>query len=413
MGAVTYFASAASGAPMRRVALLSSVFPATIGIAVTLDPNGGPGRVAGIAFATFALLLTWWSLGGVAILHSQLDELRVPRSAGPLAGICIATVLTAAGVPALFVYAAHGDIAEAAIIGTGAVAGVACAFLEPWLTRQYSEARRARARPTAAWHWTGSTNAANRSSVLAYRMALGRPYAPTSWSGRLADIGILTGVAGLAPTFEAIFGGWRFPSEFVQVLHASWGFSLWSVAVVCWVWPMTQSLKALGFRSGTTCELALLPMGVDHAARRHALYCAIVAGPLACVALLAAVAAFGAFLDHSATSLYPRLLLGVVLLTGTTLLPVLQGIAGRATAASSSTVFLTLAPVIAWSPGLFLSDFSGRPLLRWVLAFLCAAGLASWIAIAFSVRSIARKPHPFAEVSRTTQQLPLELRNQE
>jgi hypothetical protein len=406
------FASAVAGGPIRRIALLASVFPATIGLAVTVERNGDQGHAAAIAFGTCAFLLSWWSLGGVATLRGDLTELRVPRISRPLAGISVAITLAVAGAPSLLVYAALGHIADIAIIGVGTAAGVACAFLEPWLTERIREARLGRARliePERAviGHWPK-----RRSPVLAYRMALGPPYSPTSWRGRAEQLAILIGIAGIGAVFGSVFVPWHLPGGLTRVLHASWGFSLWSAAVLCWVWPMTRPLKVLGLRSGTCSELALLPVRGDRAAKGSALFYAIVAGPLTCVAAVAALAVLGGFLDHAPASFYPRVLLGAVLLTGTTLLPVVRAVEGSVTTSGSAAVFSMLMPVVAFTPALFLTNYnSGLSLARWVLLLLGAAGLSSWAAIAFAVGRVAGKPHVFAEVSRTARQLPLELRN--
>jgi hypothetical protein len=347
------------------------------------------GEFAAIVLCSFNMPFAGILFANFLNLARDLRELRVPHR-GPLLAAAMSFLLVLMVLaPSVLAWSWHTGLADVLIVASAGIAGGALG----WIGTLWARARDpARARKTAT--------ISGRSQAL--RVALGPPYAPTSWPMRLTQLGLLGAALIVAPVLVGVFGGSLSTQNFALLLQVAELLSFMAAIVLCWIWPLSRVVILFSPERGGLSELALLPGLGGRDLRLHQLCRVVMTGPLTGLLALLLVALGVASMAQVADDTYIKLTLEFLLIPMVTL-PVLLGMIVRRGASGVWSVgffmvtqTLTLT-VLLWT---LSSKMFAVPSLRWlIVAFVLLILTIVVITTLHCLRRISQRPHLFMDVS--------------
>jgi len=385
-------ATALCGAPRVLIAILMMFcLWAAVGeivTAATTLPHRG--EFAAVMLCAFNMPFAGVLFANFLSLARDLRELRLPHRWPLLAVSLTFLVVLLVLVPSVLAWSWHTGLFDVLIVAAAAIVGAALGWL--WTLR-------ARARDLGrAWK---KARVSGRSQAL--RVALGPPYAPTSWAVRLTQFGLLCAALILAPTLVGVFGGGSLSApDFAILLHVAEFLSFIVAIVLCWIWPLSRVVILFNPERGALSELALLPGLSDRDLRLRHLCRVVMTLPVTGLLTLLVMAFGVARLAHVADDAYIKLALEFLLIPMVTV-PVLLGqIAQRKAQAVWSVVFFMAAQTLTLTVLLWTLSWNmyAVPTLRWlIVAFVLVCLTVVVMTSLHSLRRISQRPHLFMDVS--------------
>jgi len=383
-------AAALCGAPRALVAILMMFCVwAAVGEIVAAATLPHRGEFAAVMLCSFNAPFAAMLFANLLKLTRDVRELRLPRARHLLSASTVFLVGLMVVAPSLLAWTWHTGFLDVAIVAAAAIAGAAVGWLGTLRARARTQGR--------AWEKAGSSV---RSRAL--RIALGPPYAPTSWLVRLTQVGLLCAALIASPMLVGVFGAPLSAPNFAIVLHVAEILGFLVAIVLCWIWPLSRVVILFNPERGGLSELALLPGFGERGLQLRQLCGIVMALPLAgLLALL--VMAFGiALLAHLAQGAYLKLALEFLLIPMVTLPVLLSQIAQRKASSIWSVVFFMATQTLTLTMLLWTLSWERYAVqtLRWFIITFVLLTLTVAVAVSLHfLRRISARPHLFLDVS--------------
>jgi hypothetical protein len=357
-----------------------------------------PGAYAAGMMVAVNLTFSGWLFVNFLKLSHDLREWRIPGYRR-LLGAALTFILGFTVVaPCGFALSLDGGTYDALAVGLGACAGMVAALL--W--RMQSEA-------VGAHHarWPAETiprgKVARASTVWqALRTALGSPYAPVSWRRRALQLALLCCVLAGAPALVIVFGTSLGSRAFSTLLKVSEIAGLLGALVLCWIWPLSRAVALFNPKRGALTELAFLPGLGDGTQLRRRLYLAVMSFPAGSLTALLIIAESAAWIEQMPGDVYGKLALEFALIPLITA-PALLGLMAQGRAMSGwSFAPLLISQVVGLTPLIWMSSSQvllSAPFLWLGIAIVVFLLILTIGTSMYLLRKIAKRPHPFAEIS--------------
>jgi hypothetical protein len=384
-------ATALCGAPRVLVAMLVmfclwGAVGEIVTVATTLSHRG---EFAAVMLCSFNMPFAGMLFANFLNLARDLRELRLPHRRPLLIAAMAFGVVLMVLAPSLLAWSWHTGRFDVLLVAAAAIAGAAMGWLGTLRGRARSQGH--------ARKMAGMTG---RSQVL--RVALGPPYAPSSYLVRLTQFAVLSVALLIAPVLVGVLGGSLSAPNFAILLHVAELLSFLVAMVLCWIWPLSRVVILFNPERGGLSELALLPGLGARDLRLRQLCTVVMTVPVAGLLVLLLVALAVARMAQVADEVYIKLALEFLLIPVVTL-PVLLGqIAQRGAHGVWSVGFFMTTQILAltvlfWT---LSAKMFAVPTLRWlIVAFVLVTVTIVLIASLHSLRRIARRPHLFMDVS--------------
>ena len=358
------------------------------------------GETAAFVLAGVDVVYVWMLVFFLLALLQHLEELRIPRLRQLLAAALLVILAFVFVAPCAIVWSLGGAALDVLMIAIASVAGTAGALL--W--RLGARARRAPDAGLDARTVTPSVAAQLPQPWRAVRLALGAPYAPASWKRRVIELALLCAVLAGPPMLVLCFESSLNPRGFRILLHVAEFVSFVIAIGLCWIWPLARVVALFTSRSGALTELALLPglgSGRQQLRRLCLVALSVPAGALLVLLLLALGVVALEQLPHAA---YVKVALEFLLVPLCTLPP----LAGRLTKPHAPTTWAGAIVMFSQTWTWFIIIWTATPgswhglpgLVRWLIIATIAVALMVMVGLTgHSLRKLARRPHPFLDVS--------------
>ncbi|HTC52394.1 MAG TPA: hypothetical protein VK700_10690 [Steroidobacteraceae bacterium] len=358
------------------------------------------GESATLVLIVMDLVYSWSLVFSVRELLQVLEELRIPQLR-PLRAAALCLILALVFIaPCAFIGSLGAPARDVLLIAMGSLAGSGGALL--WhggsRTRKVPGVRLSAAARSAA------DPAQVPRPWRAMRLALGPPYATTSWKRRVLELAVLCAVLGGAPLLVVSFENSLSPRGFPILLHIAEAMSFVVAIGLCWLGPLSRVVGLFVSQSEALAELALLPGQGGGRQQLRRLCLVALSVPVGALLVLLALALSLLELEHQPLAAYVKVTAVFVLIPLLTL-PVLANRLTKPRAPNPWAGALVMYSQtwwwlwIAWNVN--PARWQGLPaLFRWVAWAVVAGGVTFLVGLTIhSLRKLARRPHPFVEVS--------------
>jgi hypothetical protein len=367
--------------------LMFSIWAGTAEIIAAIDAVSYHGEVPALMLAGFNAPFAAWMFANFLNLGADLRELRTPQRRQLLIGALGFFLALMVVAPAALALSWHLVLRDVVVVVLGTVAGMTGAAL--WTVRARGRAA------DSGW-------VPNRSREL--RVALGPPYAPTTWRARLLQFALLFAVLFGPALLVIAFGRSLSSGSFAAWMHAAEFLGVAVAIALCWIWPLSRTVALFNPLRGASTELALLPgLGNDRPGLGR-LFLIAVWPPAVALVLLFVIAIGAAWLERPPSATYVKLAVEFSLVPLGTLPLFLGEIAQpRARGGRLWLLILMLSPVYSVNSMIWNGSwqaFAALPQLRWggiagvlmILIFIIGMSL-------LLLQKIRQRPHPFVDVS--------------
>jgi hypothetical protein len=359
----------------------------------------GHGESAALVLVGLNVLCSWLLVFNLAAVLHDVRELRLPQQRQLLSVGGILIFVFVVVLPCALVWSLNGAARDVFMIAVGAAFGSAGAAL--W--RRRLRARSAPAEWAAVAAGVHSGQVQIPSPWRAVRVALGPPFAPTSWQRRAVQAALLCVMIASAPILTLLYERSPNPPIVTWLLYTGEFLGFLVAISFCWAWPVSRLLAILSPQSGAPTELALLP-GLGSATQQLRRLLLVALGlPFAGLMLLLVAALVLASLQHTQHGIYLKLILEFLVIPLITL-PFLAGQLNQPQKAGAWSGLILISSqtwtVLVWSSIWNLGTV--RTAAGHQLAML-AGGLVLIVVIlivgfsTYSLRKFLRRPHPFVE----------------
>ncbi|HEY6457666.1 MAG TPA: hypothetical protein VIY90_20505 [Steroidobacteraceae bacterium] len=359
------------------------------------------GATAAMVLMGLNVVCSWLLVFNLLALVHDMQELRLPQHRQLLVAGLVFIFAFIFVLPCLLVWSLQGGTRDVIMIAMGSSVGSAGAAL--WRTRSGTHSAPADrvngarvpvpAQPASPWR--------------AVRVALGPPYAPTSWQRRAVQLALLCVIVASAPILALSYARSPRPPVFNFLLNAGEFIGFLIAISLCWVWPLSRLHAILNPEGGALTELALLP-GLGSGRQQLRRLCLVALSlPFATLMVLLIAAMAIATLQHMQQGVYLKLTLEFLLIPLITL-PILLGQINQAHKVPSRfTVWLMCSQMCTFSVMMWSAIWNLRAMgtIAGHKLALLAGGLVLVVVLLIvgfsiqSLRKLLRRPHPFVEVA--------------
>jgi len=358
----------------------------------------GRNEVAALVLDAGNLCFGVWLCASYLRLAQDLQQLRLPQRRQVLAGALTFIVGLLGVLPCTLLAALHwaaGDVLRVALVlpASFILARLWRVGLRTWPLLPHAAGAGAHPIPHPA---------RAVSPLRALRVVLGAPYAPASWSVRVLQLLGLTATL-VAPALLVVAAGRPLNRiVFKLLLHSAEFVGYFGAIGVCWIWPLARAVTLFNPARGAVSELALLP-GLGAGRARLLQLCLVMIGWPALGLLALTLIALGAvWWEGLPQATYWRVLIQSALIPLVTLPLVLGQMARPRAPVTWSVAALMLSQTFCFALATWSVSWNILAIvsLRWLTIGVAAVVLS--VMVGFSAHFywiLARRPHPFVEVS--------------